>query len=405
MLNQLAYLVGRIVVPLFEGLSSNSWRSLPLPPPGRTVTRGPGHDPDRVLLLGGGSAVGWGVVSHDLALAGHLARGTSALTERGVDVEVEANPRMSVADAIGLLRPAMISRYDAIVVTLGSRDAQRLIPVARWESDLTQLLDHIADGRAASPGVIIVGAEEQEPVPVAAFAARLVRARARDINAATRAIVAGREGVWFVESGLVSVPGESANLVEVDKATLYERAAVAIIPTLARALEQADHRVPLPLNEDIRGQAVEFLRARLQHRQERVSQLLETVMHVLHVRSSHLFFVDRDEVFLVAGTGASPTSRARDQTLSNTAIEHRTGLVIPDLAADPEHRTRPEVVGPPHLRFYASYPVESPDGARVAVLTVVDTQPREMSASELGLLRHFALRMGALLFDGYRPTP
>lgn len=405
MLNQLAHLLGRVVVPLFEGLSGNSWRSLPRPPDGRAVSRGPGHDPDRVLLLGGSSSVGWGVTTHDLALAGHLARTTAAITGRGVDVEVVADTRMSVSDAITALTASTISRYDAIVLTLGSREALQLMPSSQWRAQLLRLLDHIAEGRDHCPSIIVVGAEEREPVPLARFAAAAVRWSARRINAVSREIVASRPELRYVASGMVAGPGESPNLVEADKNRLYERAATAIAPTLADLLENATARLPHPINEDGRERAVQHLRTRLDHIDDRIAPLLSTVKHVLHVRSVDLFFVDHDEVRLIEATSGAPNRRARDQILSSEAIEHRSGLIIPDLAADERHRTRPEVVGEPFLRFYASHPVESPDGHPVAVLTVVDTEPRDLSASELSLLRHFALRIGTLLFEDYRATP
>lgn len=59
-----------------------------------------GIDSDRILLVGCGPAVGWGVVSHDLALPGSLARELSGLTGRGVDVDVIESPRMSIDSVV-----------------------------------------------------------------------------------------------------------------------------------------------------------------------------------------------------------------------------------------------------------------------------------------------------------------
>jgi hypothetical protein len=402
MRGRLLHLIGRLGVPLFEAVSSNTWRSLPRPPEGRAVARGPGHDPDRVLLIGGSSAVGWGVVSHDLALAGYLARGTAAMTERGVDIEVLGDTLISIDDVMAALTPSTVSRYDAIVLTLGSREGLQMMPADVWARRLRALLDHIADGREVAPSIIVVGAEKVEPVPLPLLITRIVRKRAREINAASQQIIADRPHVRYVDSAMLAAPGEPANLIEVDKPRLYERAARAIVPTLAALLESSHHRLPVPINEEARERAVTFVRTRLGQHDDRMDQLVETVMHVLNVRSADIFFVDRDEVHLIAATSEAPDRRRRADTLSSEAIEHRAGLVIPNLLADARHRLRPEVTGPPHLRFYASHPVESPDGDPIAVLTVVDTQPRELSASELALLRHFALRVGELLFEGYR---
>jgi hypothetical protein len=51
------------------------------------------------------------------------------------------------------------------------------------------------------------------------------------------------------------------------------------------------------------------------------------------------------------------------------------------------------VTGPAHLRFYAGYPVEAPDGTRIGALCVFGRSPRDPaeSESELDVLRELAL--------------
>ena len=72
-------------------LTAPAWDNLPHPP-SRGMVSGPGHDPDRVLIAGNGSAVGWGVLDHALGLPGHLARAVASITGRGVDLDVIAEP-------------------------------------------------------------------------------------------------------------------------------------------------------------------------------------------------------------------------------------------------------------------------------------------------------------------------
>ena len=45
-----------------------------------------GPDPDRILLFGSDIFVGRGVLSHDIAFPGYLARTVAKVTGRGVDV-------------------------------------------------------------------------------------------------------------------------------------------------------------------------------------------------------------------------------------------------------------------------------------------------------------------------------
>lgn len=393
-----AHRLGSLIYPLLERFSHTPWNNAPRPE-SRAVARGAGHDPDRVLLTGGSSSVGWGVLSHDLALAGHLARITAAATGRGIDVEVNSHPRLSTADIQAFLTPATISRYDAIVLTLGGRESFELLPTRIWRREVTALLDHITTGREIAPAVIIVGAEETSPVRLPPAMAGAAMGRARALNAATREIIAGRPRIVFVNSAMVPHEGEPPNVLDIDSSLLYERAARAIAPTLAALLDGAHDRLRQPVDEDARLEAVRYAQSAEVRDDPRIAQLLATAKDVLHARSVDFFFVGRDEVRLLAATNETEIVAPRESSLSNEVLEYRRGFVIPDLAADPRHRDRSQVVGPPYLRFYAGHPVESPDGHRIGVLAVVDTKPRTFSPAELSLLRNFAVRAGVLLFD------
>lgn len=401
MIDAVRHRLGVLYLAIFERLSANSWRPLPRPPQGTAVTHGPGHDPDRVLVAGRASAIGWGVLSHDLGLAGNVARATSALTGRGTDVEVVAERSMTAAGVRRLLTPQAISRYDAIVLTLGTREAFELMPVATWVDQLTSVLDHITAGREVSPAIVVVGAEEVPPVPLPPFIANLGIARARELNAASRKLIATRSRVAYVDSALVTVQPSMRRLLDADFIEVYRRCGAAIAPVLTELLDDSPARLRHPVNEEARWKAVAYLHAHTEHDDQRIANLLTTLANLLMVRSADLFFVDRDNVRTLAATTERVPSQPRGKTLSSEALEYRGGLVIPDLTADPRMRDRPDVVGPPFLRFYAGHPVESPDGHRVAVLAVVDTEPRELSSAELAVLREYAIRVGDVLFENY----
>jgi hypothetical protein len=100
-----------------------------------------GVDSDRILVFGAGPAVGWGVLSHDLALPGALARALTARTRRGADIDVVSNPRITVRSALDSLEQLRLWRYDGIVVALGVNDAVNLTSVRSWRRELSAVLN------------------------------------------------------------------------------------------------------------------------------------------------------------------------------------------------------------------------------------------------------------------------
>lgn len=65
-------------------------------------------------------------------------------------------------------------------------------------------------------------------------------------------------------------------------------------------------------------------------------------------------------------------------------------LVIEDTRADPAFAAHPLVTGPPAIRFYAGQPLNSPSGARLGTLCLVDYRPRMFGARDRDLLAHLA---------------
>ena len=47
-------------------------------------------------------------------------------------------------------------------------------------------------------------------------------------------------------------------------------------------------------------------------------------------------------------------------------------MLVPDTHRDARFREHPWVVGPPHVRFYAGYPIRGLDGSRVGTVALLD---------------------------------
>lgn len=396
MLGTARHALARLTLPLAERLSSDSWVNLPRPRETRLVVRAAGAVPDRVLLAGNSLAVGWGVASHNLALAGTLARATASITGRGVDLEVHVRPDKTLRMVERFLTPQTIARYDAIVLALGAREAFQMIPRETWRRCLTRVLDQVARLASSPPPVLVVAADEITQVPIAAAPARRAIEAVRALNATTRELVASRQGVVFVESAIVSSSGTGQEFFYTDKLWMYEHAASTIAPALARVLGQGG-AADDPLDERARERAISRVRARLTEDDPELAQLVSMTRDLFGAAEAALLLVESDDIRPIIAH-ESLVKVDRPESFSAAAILQRHGLVVPDLLADERFRERPDVVNPPHWRAYAGHHVESPDGQPVAVLGMVFAHERHFSPADLALLRALAHRAGEVLF-------
>ena len=158
-------------------------------PTGMARTRAAGPWPLHILLLGCGDAVGIGVLTHELGVAGHLGRIVSAETARGVEVDVIVDADMTPTIALSTLSRIRLSQYDAIVVMLGAADAARLTSITGWGHDLRRLLTHIRDSASATTETYLVSFSAASKPRRARSLPRAIAGRyARRLNAQLRNI-------------------------------------------------------------------------------------------------------------------------------------------------------------------------------------------------------------------------
>lgn len=144
---------------------------------------------DRVLLLGGHTAAGFGVLTHQLGLVGTLSRQLSKLTGRGVEVRAIADVGMTLRMLIPRGREIPEMWAQLVLITVGINDALRLTPVAAWQEQLRTLITVIRERTDPRTPILIV--QTPSPVMVWDFArlpASIAARHARLLNAATQEV-------------------------------------------------------------------------------------------------------------------------------------------------------------------------------------------------------------------------
>ncbi|CAN5311308.1 hypothetical protein BH11ACT4_BH11ACT4_23600 [soil metagenome] len=227
--------VRRIIVrPLIQRWlrsSSASWRTLPTPA-GRPMAKAVGPNADRLLLVGSGIAVGYGVKTHDLALAGQLATRISELTGRGAQVDVLVTEEMTVAEVREALTRKWLVSVDGIVATPGGFETLMLHSPGSWRRQIAALLDHVTAIAPASLRVFLVGLPQLPDIvrmpPLFGF---LARRSARDINAELRLLCAARPNATFIDFAPTELAGRTGT------GRTYRQWAELIAPLVAAELE------------------------------------------------------------------------------------------------------------------------------------------------------------------------
>src|SRR6266545_4557588 len=100
-------------------------------------------------------------------------------------------------------------------------------------------------------------------------------------------------------------------------------------------------------------------------------------------------FVDEERVWFKAHRGLDQRQTPRAPGLGASAILHRGAHLVPDTAADPAASANP-LVTELGVRFYAGWPISTPDGYRIGTVDVMDVQPRQVDPDDLAVLADLA---------------
>ena len=80
----------------------------------------------------------------------------------------------------------------------------------------------------------------------------------------------------------------------------------------------------------------------------------------------------------------------RDISFCGHTILQREPLIIPDALADPRFADNPLVLGEPHLRFYAGFPLISANGFVIGSLCAISRQPHQLDDDQIKSIQRLA---------------
>jgi GAF domain-containing protein len=108
--------------------------------------------------------------------------------------------------------------------------------------------------------------------------------------------------------------------------------------------------------------------------------------------------LDHDRQWFKSRVGVQATETPREVAFCEHAIRQPGDvMIVNDAMQDERFAANPLVTGDPNIRFYAGAPLVSAGGQALGTLCVIDTQPRELDASQVETLQFLAKQVMAKL--------
>ncbi|WP_339486776.1 sensor domain-containing diguanylate cyclase [Pseudomonas sp. EL_65y_Pfl2_R95] len=127
---------------------------------------------------------------------------------------------------------------------------------------------------------------------------------------------------------------------------------------------------------------------------------LDTIVRVVRdlfsVQTVLVSLVDRNRQWFKSRIGLDVAETPRSISFCDQAIKSPDMFVVNDAHSDPRFNDNPLVTDNPYVRFYAGQPLFSDEGQALGTLCLIDSSPKQLSLSEMQLLKDMAT-----LAEGY----
>ena len=370
--------------------TASSFTSIPRPLDGGRVTVAGPH-PVRVLLAGSGPAEGWGVVTHELGLAGHIARVLSTRLSRGVDVVVRTDRRLEGAVTALTRDRSQLGRFDAVILTTGVAPACSLVDANRWEVQLNAALGRLEPLLDDDAIVVVAGIPPVSSLPeFGRFPVRLAERHGRRLNDVSRGLCSSSQRV-FVELPAPTTRVEGRHRGSDGYAEWAAALALPVARSLSSRRELRAEGDPRPRqDEEERQRAVESLDLVQISGSEALKRIVAVTRSAFGAATAMITVIDGDRQISAVTSGVALPDIPREIAFCDVTIRRAEELVVPDAALDGRFFSNPLVTSG-QLGFYAGYPIETAEGMRVGALCVVDPDPRIVDEVSTAMLRDLAV--------------
>lgn len=121
--------------------------------------------------------------------------------------------------------------------------------------------------------------------------------------------------------------------------------------------------------------------------EESFDRITRIIAAALNVPIAAVTLVDDERQWFKSRVGLKSNEAPRSASFCSHTMLGEGAMVVSDTAQDARFSHNPLVIGDPHIRFYAGYPLVSSEGLPLGAVCAIDTAPRTMTVRELGLLK------------------
>jgi GAF domain-containing protein len=156
-------------------------------------------------------------------------------------------------------------------------------------------------------------------------------------------------------------------------------------------------KAPIPDNEAERLAALREYHILDTAAEQTYDDITALAAYLCEVPIAMISLVDESRQWFKSRLGLNERETPRDVAFCAHAILQSEPLIVRDALKDSRFSDSALVTRSPHIRFYAGFPLTSPEGFALGTLCAIDRRPRQLSAEQKTAMQALARQVMALL--------
>jgi GAF domain-containing protein len=169
-----------------------------------------------------------------------------------------------------------------------------------------------------------------------------------------------------------------------------------LIPKLSNH-PNARMKAPIPDNETQRLAALREYRILDTAAEQAYDDITALAAYLCRVPITMISLVDESRQWFKSKLGLNQRETPRDVAFCAHAILQTEPLIVRDALKDVRFADSALVTRSPHIRFYAGFPLSSPEGFALGTLCAIDRRPRQLSVEQKTAMQALSRQVMALL--------
>lgn len=142
--------------------------------------------------------------------------------------------------------------------------------------------------------------------------------------------------------------------------------------------------------EAARLQALEELDLLDSPRDPGFDRFVRLIQEMFSVEIGIVSFIDGHRQWYKASAGMPVEELPRQDTFCRYVLESEDPLIVQDALLDERFSQHPVVVSPPHVRFYAGYPLKTVEGLVIGTICAIDSKPGSFGKRDMRVFEELA---------------